>query len=155
MPTLKYLIEQGCADPNAPSGDGRRPLHVAVSKGGSGIRRACPFEPTTLCSDHSLLASSSSKFSKTETRLTPACSSPPSKGNAEIIQWLVELGGAHVNATNFAQETPLYHACYFKRGEAVDYLVGLASVAAALASSHPPAVVAPDALWRLPVARYS
>lgn len=33
-----------------------------------------------------------------------------SKGNAELIQWLVETEHCDVNAINFAGETPLYHA---------------------------------------------
>lgn len=107
MPTLKYLIEQGCADPNALSGDGRRPLHVAVAKGGALAPAAAEHAEAT-------------SFSPPRPHRKPP-------GNAEIIQWLVELGGAHVNATNFAQETPLYHACYFGRDEAVDYLVRLVS----------------------------
>jgi len=76
VPTAKYLVEKGGANPDGASCDGRRPLHVAVSK-----------------------------------------------GHAELIQWLVEMHSAEVNPLNFARETPIYHALYFKKIEVFKYLL--------------------------------
>eukprot|EP00039_Didymoeca_costata_P001993 m.56830 g.56830 ORF g.56830 m.56830 type:complete len:363 (+) comp11062_c0_seq1:320-1408(+) len=74
--TAEYLATKAGANPDGPSGDGRRPLHVAVSK-----------------------------------------------GLADMICMFVERCSANVNAGNFAGETPLYHALYFKKEDICSYLL--------------------------------